>query len=70
MRPREPLDYDQALDRLIQLRFEARQSGEEVAPEILQLERQIYAYVRGKKGHGAPGDRQRRPESHETQLAA
>ena len=47
MGPQEAFNYDSALTRLIQLRYESRrQGGDEANPEIMDLERQIYAYVR------------------------
>lgn len=50
MRRKQPFNYNRALNRLIRLRFEARQRGEgETTPEILELERQVYAYVRSQR---------------------
>ena len=46
MRPKQPFNYNRVLNRLIQLRYQARQANEDSTPEIMELERQIYAYLR------------------------
>lgn len=52
MASQDAFDYNRALSRLIQLRFELRdQNGDVACPEILELERQIYAYVRSGATH-------------------
>ena len=50
MQPTKPFDYNRALNRLIRLRYEARrQGGTEPTPEIMELEREIYAHLRTKR---------------------
>lgn len=48
MRPKRPFDYNRALTRLIQLRYEARRDGKDLTSKIMDLERQIYAHLLDK----------------------
>jgi len=41
----ERFNYDAALQRLMELRFKARETGQPLGEEACRLERQIYAHV-------------------------
>lgn len=50
----EPFDYDAALNRLVELRFEAERAGRPPGPEARRLEREIYSYIRRQAAQVRP----------------